>query len=192
MPDREILTLLDLVYYQFAKIMAQEELARPGFEVARRTEHGRAKDLYHDLKAGRKLWPNVVGGNGSETETERRCAFCGRYDGVELHYLVPASLHINERCSSCEKIQSQANQAWACADCAGRKGRRGLYTFYRNLYPDESKFYHRIPRSVEKRYLKALHDCLNCAGVLGAHDMDGDGDLTVLDLDYALQKHGRL
>ncbi|OQW96425.1 MAG: hypothetical protein BWK77_04760 [Verrucomicrobia bacterium A1] len=192
MPSREVLTLLDLVYYQYAKIVAQEELTRPGFEIARRTQYGMAKDIYHDLKAGRKLWGDVTRGNGAQGAEEVRCAFCGRRENVEPRHLVPRSLHINERCGQCERLLSQGNLVPTCADCAARRGTMGLYAFYRDLFPEESKFYYRIPRSVEKKYLRIIYDCLRCADALGAKDVDGDGDVTVLDIDYAIARRGKL
>ena len=82
MPDREVLTLLDLVYYQLAKIVAQEELSRPGFEIARRTQYGLAKDVYHDLKAGRRLWADTTRGNGAHDDQDPKCAFCGSREGL--------------------------------------------------------------------------------------------------------------
>jgi hypothetical protein len=192
MPDREVLTLLDLVYYQYAKIVAQEELTRPGFEIARRTQYGMAKDIFRDLKAGRKLWADVTRGNGTREEEPARCAFCGRGGNVEPRHLVPRRLHINERCGQCERLLSHGNLVPTCADCAARRGAMGLYAFYRNLFPDESKFYYRIPRHVEKKYLRIIHDCLRCADALGAKDTDGDGNLTVLDIDHAIATHGKL
>jgi len=36
---------------------------------------------------------------------------------------------------------------------------------------------------VEKKYLKTIYDCHVCAGTLDATDLDGDGIMTVLDLD---------
>jgi hypothetical protein len=192
MPDRDVLTLLDLVYYQYAKILAQEELTRPGFEVARRTQYGMAKDIFRDLKAGRKLWGAVTSGNGSQESAEARCVFCGSGEGVEPRPLVPTNLHINERCAACERLLSKGNLVPTCARCAEKRGKRGLYAFYRNLFPEESKFYYRIPRPVEKKYLRIIHDCLRCADALGAKDVDGDGDVTVLDIDHAIARHGKL
>ncbi|MFH0953610.1 MAG: HNH endonuclease [Verrucomicrobiota bacterium] len=190
MPDREVLTVLDLVYYQFAKILARSRLGVPGVDVARKTHFGFAKDTFRDLKAGRKLWSEVAEGNGADLD--KACAYCSSRENLALDYLAPPSLRINERCATCPTLQGSANQAWACANCRARKSTRGLYEFYHFLQPDDDRFYRRIPPAVEKKYLKTIHDCLRCADVLGQKDMDGDGELTVLDLDYALRTSGKL
>jgi hypothetical protein len=36
---------------------------------------------------------------------------------------------------------------------------------------------------LEKKYLKTIYNCHECAGTLNAGDIDGDGELTVLDID---------
>lgn len=190
MPDREILCLLDLIYYQFAKILARDRLNFPSVDTAGRTQFGRAKDVFHDLKAGRKLWSEATRGNGADLDST--CAACGSREGLEMEYLAPPSVHINERCPSCPTLQGTGNQAWMCPACRARKGRLGLYEFFRSLLPDDDHFYRRIPHAVEKRYLKVLHDCLRCAAALGEKDVDGDGAITVLDLDRALRVHGKL
>lgn len=190
MPDPEILTVLDLVYYQFAKIMARSQLGAPGVDVARKTHYGFAKDIFHDLKAGRKLWSEVTEGNGADLD--KACAYCSSQENLGLDYLAPPSLRINERCATCPTLQGSGNQTWTCANCSARKGTRGLYEFYHFLRPEDDRFYRRIPPAVEKKYLKTIHDCLRCADVLGEKDMDGDGELTVLDLDYALRTSGKL
>lgn len=190
MPDREILCLLDLIYYQFAKILARNDPGLRGLDTAHRTHHDRVKDIFRDLKAGRKLWSEVTRGNGADLDST--CAACSSRENLEMEYLAPPSVHINEQCSSCPTLQGPGNQAWMCPACRARKGHLGLYEFFRSLLPDEDRFYRRIPPAVEKRYLKVIHDCLRCAAALGEKDLDGDGAITVLDLDHALRVHGKL
>ena len=92
------------------------------------------------------------------------------------------------RSATCDTILGTHDQLWACRACNSRKGTMGLYTFFRLLYPNDRKFYDRIPPLVEKRYLKTVHDCLACLGCHDAGDLDGDGELTVLDIDFALSR----
>ncbi len=40
---------------------------------------------------------------------------------------------------------------------------------------------------MEKKYLKTIYHCHACAGTLDATDLDGDGEMTVLDLDHILK-----
>jgi hypothetical protein len=39
---------------------------------------------------------------------------------------------------------------------------------------------------VEKKYLKTMYACHICAGTLNGGDIDGDGELTVLDIDQII------
>ena len=66
------------------------------------------------------------------------------------------------------------------------KGRKGLYQFFKGKYPTERKFYDMIPPLLEKKYLKTIYNCHLCAGTLDGGDIDGDGELTVLDIDHII------
>ena len=41
---------------------------------------------------------------------------------------------------------------------------------------------------LERKYLKTIYHCHQCAGTLGLRDVDGDGELTVLDIDSVLRR----
>jgi len=62
----------------------------------------------------------------------------------------------------------------------------GLYEFYRERFAGERKFYNMIPPLLEKTYLKPIYRCHECANMLGRGDLDGDGEIAVLDVDYIL------
>ncbi|MCL4551322.1 MAG: hypothetical protein M1495_22440 [Bacteroidetes bacterium] len=55
-----------------------------------------------------------------------------------------------------------------------------------SLTPDNEKYYDSIPSLLEKKYLKTIYKCHDCAGTLTGGDIDGDGKITVLDLDYVI------
>jgi hypothetical protein len=59
----------------------------------------------------------------------------------------------------------------------------GLYEFYRLRYPSEKKFYDLIPPLAEKKYLKTIYNCHECAGTLAKGSMNEDGELSILDID---------
>jgi len=44
-----------------------------------------------------------------------------------------------------------------------------------------------IPVLLEKKYLKTILQCHECAETLNGGDIDGDGKLTVLDIDSILR-----
>ena len=95
-------------------------------------------------------------------------------------------MRIKPGCERCDKIQSIHNQVWACEKCNLDKGTKGLYEFFKSKYPNEKKFYDLIPPLLEKKYLKTIYNCHQCAGTLDREDIDGDGEITVLDIDFII------
>jgi 5-methylcytosine-specific restriction endonuclease McrA len=190
MPDKDVQTIRDLLHYQYAKVIARRAFDQPHGVAAKRQHHGFIKQKFRQLKNGEIKWSDITREDWQLVETERACAYCGSPDDLAREHIVPRSLCINERCPTCDTIQSIHNQVWACRSCNSLKGPTGLYSFYAWLRPNDRKFYDRIPPLVEKKYLKTVCECLDCAGLLEAGDQDGDGDgeLTVLDIDFGLER----
>jgi 5-methylcytosine-specific restriction endonuclease McrA len=119
-------------------------------------------------------------------ESERKCIYCGAGGDLQREHIVPRSVKVSLECKTCEKIQGIHNQVWACQQCNYSKGTMGLYEFYKKKYPDDKKFYDFIPSLLEKKYLKTIYNCHECAQTLDERDLDGDGKMTVLDIDFIL------
>ena len=66
------------------------------------------------------------------------------------------------------------------------RGRRGLCRFFKDKFPGEQKFYDLVPGLAEKKHLKPIYNCHKCAGTLDGGDIDGGGELTVLDIDHII------
>ena len=188
MPDREVQTLRHLLYYQYAKLIARSAFAQPDGVAAKKGHYGFIKQTFRDLRDGRKQWSDILREDWQLVAAESRCTYCGAAEALSHEHIVPRSLRVNERCAACDTIQGIHNQVLACGGCNSRKGQAGLYTFFRALYPLDRKFYDRIPPLAEKKYLKTVYECLSCAACLDAGDLDGDGELTVLDIDFALAR----
>ena len=107
-------------------------------------------------------------------------------NNLHKEHIVPKLLRITQKCQTCETIQGIHNQIWACGRCNSMKSAKGLYRFFKEKYPGERKFYDLIPPLLEKKYLKTIYNCHVCAGTLDGGDIDGDGELTVLDIDQIL------
>jgi hypothetical protein len=75
---------------------------------------------------------------------------------------------------------------WACRTCNSLKGTKGLYEFFRAKWPGERKYYDIIPTLLEKKYLKTIFNCHQCADTLEKVDLNGDGEINVLDIDFVL------
>ena len=192
MPDASVKTLRDLIWYQYAKIIARSAFKVGNGKAAKAEHYGFIKNTLRDLRSGVKKWSDITREDWQLVDAEKKCAYCGSTADLAHEHIVPKSLLINDRCPACDTIQSIHNQIWVCKSCNSAKGTTGLYAFFKSRMPDNGKFYDFIPPLLEKKYLKTVYDCLICADCLNSGDLDGDGELTVLDIDYALKVHGHL
>jgi len=184
MPDRDVKTIQDLIYYQYAKIVARRAFGAADGKEAKRQHYGFIKKTFRELKSGAKSWSEITREDWQFVEAEKRCVYCGNESDLHREHIVPKSLRIRPECEGCDVIQGIHNQIWACSQCNSLKGTCGLYKFYRRKHPSERKFYDLIPPLLEKKYLKTLFNCHNCAETLHRGDIDGDGEITVLDIDF--------
>ena len=187
MPDRDVETIQDLFFYQYAKLIARSAFQVTDGREAKGKHYGFIKNTFRDLKIGRKSWSDIPREDRQLVEAETACAYCGATASLQWEHIVPRSLKINERCPNCDFIQSIHNQVLACAPCNMAKSTKGLYQFYKAKFPDDKKFYDRIPPLLEKKYLKTMHKCHQCAGTLDQKDLDGDGEISVLDIDWVIK-----
>ena len=177
MPDREVHTIRDLIYYQYAKIIAKSAMGSD----AKKSAYGFIKTTFRELRDDEMKWSEILREDKQLVEAEKKCVYCGSTEDLQWEHIVPKSIAINERCPSCDRVQGIHNQIWACKTCNTRKGTKGLYHFYKELYPDAKPFSDILPPLLEKKYLKTIYYCHQCRGSL---DWDGDGKpLSVLDLD---------
>lgn len=188
MPDRDVRTLRDLIWYQYAKIIARRALGRD----AKRDHYGFVKQTLRDLQSGKKQWSDIAREDWQLVEIEKRCVYCGSIDNLSREHLVPKTLKINERCSACDVIQSIHNQVSSCRSCNSQKGNMGLYAFFAKRLPSDRKFYDCIPPLAEKKYLKTIYECLEkCTSLFSDVRQDGKQP-DVLRLDETLRKVGHL
>jgi ribosomal protein S27AE len=184
MPDRDVKTVRDLIYYQYAKVMARSAFGPD----AKRTSYGFIKKSFRDLRESRQRWSDVTREDKQFIQTEKLCVYCGATENLQWEHIVPRSIRVNDRCQSCEKLLGIHNQVWACGKCNLEKCDKGLYTFFRDRLTGDAKYYDRIPALLEKKYLKTVYWCHECAGTMDREDLDGDGSMTVLDIDAVLHQ----
>lgn len=188
MPDRDVKTLRDLIWYQYAKIIAKRALGPE----AKQKHYGFLKQTLRDLQSGRKQWSDISRKDWQLVESEKECVYCGSNRDLSREHLVPKTLKINEQCAMCDVIQSIHNQVWACKSCNSKKGTLGLYVFYARQMPLDKKFYDNIPPLAEKKYLKTIYDCLErcteCLNIISPDNIQPD----VLILDETLKRLGKL
>ena len=186
MPDRDVETIRDLIFYQYAKVIARRAFTAEDGTEAKRKHYGFVKETFRKLKSGAISWSDITREDWQLVESDKKCIYCGHELDLHREHLVPKSLRIKPDCESCDTIQSIHNQVMACGPCNSLKGTKGLYEFYKGKIPKERKFYDFIPPLAEKKYLKTIIECHGCAETLYKGDLDGDGVLTVLDIDSIL------
>ncbi len=186
MPDRDVETIRDLIYYQYAKVIARRAFGMGDGKEAKGKHYGFIKKTFRELKSGIKSWSEITREDWQFVEAERRCIYCGSESDLHKEHIVPKSLEILPKCKTCDVIQGIHNQIWACSGCNFSKGTKGLYEFYRDKYPGERKFYDFVPPLLEKKYLKTIINCHECAQTLSQGDLDHDDEITVLDIDSIL------
>jgi hypothetical protein len=178
MPDREVKTLKDLIYYQYAKIIAKSALGPD----AKERSYGFIKQTFRKLRDDKEKWSEILREDKQLVEAEKKCIYCGEDKNLSWEHIVPKTLHINERCAACDRIQGIHNQIWACKSCNSKKGTKGLYHFWEELYPEVESLPDALPALLEKKYLKTIYYCHECNGTLESAGA-GKG-LSVLDLDF--------
>ncbi|MGB9597428.1 MAG: HNH endonuclease [Candidatus Poribacteria bacterium] len=150
MPDKDVITIKDLIYYQYAKIIAKRAFSSIDGKQAKSNNYGFIKKTFLELKNGSKSWSEITREDWQFVESEKQCIYCGSSDNLHKEHIVPKSLKIKAECTSCDTIQGIHNQIWACKKCNSTKGTMGLYEFFKLKYPGERKFYDFIPPLLEK------------------------------------------
>lgn len=61
MPDRDVKTIRDLIYYQYAKIIARRAFGAADGKEAKAQSYGLIKNKFRELKSGAISWSEIVG-----------------------------------------------------------------------------------------------------------------------------------
>ena len=187
MPDRDARTVRDLIYYQYAKIIARRAFSSEDGVVAKKTHYGFIKKTFRELTEGQMSWSEITREDWQFVQSEQKCIYCGKEDNLSQEHIVPRSLRIKPDCECCDVIQGIHNQIWACRSCNSSKGVKGLYEFYKELYPGKRKYFDLIPPLLEKKYLKTIYNCHECAATLDKEDINMNGEISVLDIDHIIK-----
>jgi hypothetical protein len=185
MPDRDVKTIRDQIYFQYAKIIACSALECSNGKEAKAKGYGFVKTAFRDLKTGKKKWSDITHEDRQFVESDKRCIYCGSEAELDKEHIVPKSLKIKPGCAVCDRIQGIHNQVWACRTCNSSKLDKGLYEFFKHRHPNEKKYYDIIPALAEKKYLKTIYSCHECAGTLDKGAWVG-AEISVLDIDYVV------
>ena len=136
MPDCDVRTLQDLIWYQYAKIIARRALGPD----AKREHYGFVKQTLCDLQSGKKQWSDIAREDWQLVESEKRCVYCGSSDNLSRDHLVPKTLRINdEGDGSIDTYLWLRDFDFLVLMKKYREGRRRLITSYFIDYPHKRR-----------------------------------------------------
>jgi len=185
MPDKEVKTIKDQIFFQYAKIIAKAAFNLHNGVDAKKTHYGFIKETFRNLKSGKMSWSDILREDMQFIEKEKECIYCGAKDNLQKDHIVPKSLAVNERCCKCDTIQAVHNIIFACKDCNLEKLQKGLYTYWCEKHRDKPKPFDYIPVLLEKKYLKTIYKCHECAGTL---DLEIE-NIHPTDIDCVVDKY---
>ena len=169
MPPKAVKSVRDLIFWQYAKLIARSA----GLD----GQYGFIMKTFKDLQTGRKQWSAVLREDQKMLE-EKRCVYCGATEDLSLDHIIPKKINAPQTC----KVNEIHNHVWCCRRCNSSKGGRDVFVWYGKERRNE------IPRLVEGKYLKLIYECHECRGTLDSTDLDFSGELDVMDLGWIFKE----
>lgn len=155
MPPPAVKTVRDLIYWQYAKIIAHSAgMGKKNFRfVMNRFKRLQQKEIF---------W-NEIREYVKEHEARSECIFCGARGSLTIEHLFPKSLR---------GPQNEKNVVRVCRKCNSAKGARRPYEWY-TITGGLQKAKYDVPRIAEGKYLKLVFEILQEEGFLdlSIHDL---------------------
>lgn len=148
MPPSAVKTVRDLIFWQYAKIIADS--AGIG-----KKDYGFVMAKFKQLRQGEIFW-NEIREYVKEKENKDECIFCGAKTDLTLEQLLPRSLNGPD---------AEKNVIWICKNCNSSKGSKRLYEYWAIKAGVEAAKYD-VPRIAEGKYLKFAFESLKEKGFL--------------------------
>lgn len=159
MPPSAVKTIKDLIFYQYAKLIASSaEVSGYRFVMSRMKL----------LSSGEIKMSAILRELKMQMSGDKHCEYCRSTEDLSWDHLIPRMKG---------GPNTAENGVWACRSCNSSKGSRGIYEWYGLNKKDE------LPRLIAGKYLKLLYDIHEARGTLDASDLNGDGVLDVRDLE---------
>lgn len=141
MPPAVVKTVRDLIYWQYAKIIA-------GSAGIGKTD-GYVMKKFKQLRQGSIAW-NEIREYVKEKETGNECVFCGATTDLTLEHLLPRKFNGPD---------TEKNLVWICKGCNSSKGAKRLYEYFALSAGMEAAKYE-VPSLAEDKYLKFAYETL--------------------------------
>ena len=179
-------TIKDIIYIQYSIILARERFNIPDGIQIQYHHRGYVKSIFMGLLKSGKKWSEIIG-EIENNDKELKCAYCGKESDKLLNEpIIPITPKIKEKFISRGVEVEPGNFVNVCTECNKLRNELGLYEFFKKKMPDNIFYYQNIPIKLEKKYLRAIYYFHEFSNTLNKEDLDGDKDLTVLDIDFIL------
>jgi hypothetical protein len=166
MPAPTIKTIRDLIFYQYAKIIAESA----GIKKHRSGEYYRfIIDRVNKLRSGEINMSAITRELKMQMKAvEKECEYCQNTNDLSWDHIIP---QIKGGPDTAD------NLVLCCKSCNSSKGKKGIYHWFGAENKDS------LPRLIAGKYLKLLFDIHAERGTLDSLGLKGDAKLTVLDLE---------
>jgi hypothetical protein len=165
MPPPAVKTVRDLIYWEYAKLIA-------GSAVGDRRNYRFDMYEFQKLKKGNIHPSTILRENKKFYEMEHECAYCGSKEStLEYDHIIPRHKIV---------IDTIDNMVLACRHCNATKGDRDPFEWY-----GLEKRYE-IPRIVLGKYLKLIYEIHERQGTLERTNFKPGVELNIYDLGVIL------
>lgn len=134
MPPSAVKTIRDLVYWQYAKLIARS--------AGQEKKFGFIMDRFKKLQSGDISWSGSIREYIKEQDVSGQCIYCGSKKDLSVDHLIPRARGGPE---------TGDNAVTACKLCNSSRGEKGIYEWF------ELNRRNNVPRIVEGKYLKELY-----------------------------------
>ncbi len=176
MPPSAVKTIKDLIYWQYAKIIADS--ADVG-----KTSYGFVMDRFKKLQSGEITWSSSIREYVKEREKMNECIYCGKKEeNLTQDHLLPTSRGGKDKEENC---------VWACQSCNSSKGSKRLYEWMTDKGGMRAAYYG-TPRIADGKYLKLLYKKHKERGTLDLPEERLEELCKDCDLDEKCPEKGKL
>ena len=167
MPPKNVKTIRELIYWEYAKLIA-------GSAVGDRKNYAFIMHEYKGLCSGHLHPSSLLRDNKAFVEAKKVCLYCDcAHQTLQWEHIIPLSR------GGPDTID---NMVLACGECNQKKGTKDLFEWY-----GEERRYE-IPRLALGKYLKLVFERAEGMGTLDSGDLNADGKLDVYDLGAVFKK----
>ncbi len=161
-----IKTICDLIFYQYAKIIAESS----GFNKQKGNDYYKfINSRVNKLKNGEITMSSITRELKMQIKSvNQACEYCEKTSDLSWDHIIPRSKGGPDTAD---------NLILCCKSCNSSKGSKGIYAWFGLENKDT------LPRLVAGKYLKLLYDIHHERGTLNSSNLKGHGKLNVLDLE---------